>query len=238
MRVSSSARVGWGGEAVGAVVLAEGAEQAGDGLQAAAAGVLDGGEGAAGLVGGDVQESAGRAGLDDHDAHVVGDDVVQLAGDPGPLGGHGPVGLPLAVALGPLGPGRQLLGVGSPDPHVPAPGPHGAEEEQQVQDADPAGDRPVGAKADRPLDGHQALHGGQGGQRGPPVALGGHAEDGQRQPEVELAGREPDGVVGGVGGQHHPEHAHRVPAPPGERQPLEQDQRHRQAVQVHKGRRG
>jgi hypothetical protein len=163
-----------------------------------------------------VQQAAGGAGLDDHDAQVVGDHIMQLAGDPGPLGRHRPLRLKLAVALGPLGPGGQLGGVGAPDPHIAAPGPHGAEEEHQVQQPDPVGIAPVDADAAQPLGGqqHQDRHAGQ--QRGPLVALGSDREQGDRQAEVELAGGEGDRVVGGVGGQHHREYQQRTSASPGQ----------------------
>ena len=44
------------------------------------------------------------SGLYDQKADMVGDDVVQLPGDPHPLGGDGAQGRPLLLVLGLLGP--------------------------------------------------------------------------------------------------------------------------------------
>jgi hypothetical protein len=118
---------------------------------------------------------------------VVGDHIMQLAGDPGPLLGHRPLGLLLAVALGPFGPGGQLDDVGTAHPHVAAPRPHGTEEKQQIQQPDPVGVAPVDTDAAQPLRGEQHQDGDAGQQRGPLAALGGDGEQGDRQAEVELA---------------------------------------------------
>ena len=55
-------------------------------------------------------------GLDHHHADVVGDHVVELAGDAGPLGGDRPLGLDGPLALQPQGPLGQLGGQGALDP--------------------------------------------------------------------------------------------------------------------------
>ena len=56
------------------------------------------------------EQLLGGLGLHDHEAEPVGDDVVQLPGDPGALLGGGELGLPLQFALqggGPALDGRQ-----------------------------------------------------------------------------------------------------------------------------------
>ncbi len=90
------------------------------------AGAGDGLQGLLGLVGGRVHDVGGTVGLDDHHRHVVRDDVVQLAGDPGPLGGDGDLGLRLAFPLQAGGTLLQLVEVGAPGPQrVPQhPGQH------------------------------------------------------------------------------------------------------------------
>ena len=55
-----------------------------------------------------VDDSPGAGGLDDHDADVVGDHVVQLPGDAGSLLGHGLGRLLLPLALELHGPVFQL----------------------------------------------------------------------------------------------------------------------------------
>ncbi|HET6193696.1 MAG TPA: hypothetical protein VFE59_42595 [Trebonia sp.] len=45
-----------------------------------------------------LQNGAGRAGLHDHHAHVVGHDVVEFGGDPGPLGLDGAPGRGLVLS--------------------------------------------------------------------------------------------------------------------------------------------
>ena len=86
---------------VGAAEEAEQAVQLDDGLPA---GGLDRAERLLGLVGLPRHDAPRRAGLDAHDADVVGDDVVQLARDPHALLEHGAAGvlLPLALQLGRL----------------------------------------------------------------------------------------------------------------------------------------
>ncbi|GAA4497848.1 hypothetical protein GCM10023191_041980 [Actinoallomurus oryzae] len=82
--------------------------QVGDG---APAGVGDGGQGRVEAVGCGGQVARGL-GLDDHGRDVVGDDVVEFAGDAGAFGGEGGLG-DTAPALGLGGPGRAQPG---PDP--------------------------------------------------------------------------------------------------------------------------
>ena len=66
------------------------------------------------------QVAASGAGLDHHHADRVGDDVVQLAGDAGPLLGDTLAGQDLPFPLGPLGPVGERVEVLAAPPHVVA----------------------------------------------------------------------------------------------------------------------
>ena len=77
-------------------------------------------------------QAAGGAGLDDHHADAVGDDVVHLAGDPGPLLADRQPGLLVAVALGSYGALLDHLDLFPPRAAAVAEHPHGGED----QDAD------------------------------------------------------------------------------------------------------
>ena len=88
---------------------------------------------------------AERLGLDDDQADVVGDDVVQLLRDPHALLGHRALGQQLALAVDALGPLVQRVERGAPGGEVEAEGDrrralHG--EGRQVAEIDrmPAGD--------------------------------------------------------------------------------------------------
>jgi len=65
---------------------------------------------AAGALGGLRQQLLGRADLDHHDADRVGDDVVQLPRDPGPLGRHRRMNPGLLLGLEPRRAPLQLGG--------------------------------------------------------------------------------------------------------------------------------
>jgi hypothetical protein len=82
-------------EAVGGrrVEHVEQVSQVGEGLSA---GVGDGGQGLVEAIGRG-RQIACRLGLHDHRRHVVGHDVVELAGEPGAFGGAGVLGDPAAA---------------------------------------------------------------------------------------------------------------------------------------------
>lgn len=112
---------------------------------------------------------AGGLGLYDHRRHMVGDDVVEFAGDAGPLGGAGVLG-DAAAAFG-------LRGAGGAEPGSHAPGEGHRDVEHHVLAGWFAG-------ADRvERDGQRDVRGGEGDRGGAPVVfqLGGHADqaDGQ-----------------------------------------------------------
>ena len=70
------------------VAAAQDAEQAAQLTERLAPGVLDGGDRCARALGIGRDGALGGGGLDEHDRDVVGDDVVQLARDPGSLAEH------------------------------------------------------------------------------------------------------------------------------------------------------
>ena len=76
-----------------------------------------------------LDQAAGGAGLDDHHADAVGDDVVHLAGDPGPLLADRQPGLLVAVALGPYGALLDHLDLVPPRAAAVAEHPHGDEDQ-------------------------------------------------------------------------------------------------------------
>ena len=76
---------------------------------------------------------AGALGLDDHHRQAVGDDVVHLAGDAGPLGGGGELGLLLALALDPRRPLPQRLGALARVPHLLPVRPRGGEQDERPE---------------------------------------------------------------------------------------------------------
>ena len=85
----SWATPGWGSERVRRRRAAQQAEHAAELGDRLLPGVLDGAQRLPRAVRIAVEQVLGGAGLDHHDADAVGDDVVQLAGDPGALGGDG-----------------------------------------------------------------------------------------------------------------------------------------------------
>ena len=136
------------------------------------------------------QRVGGAVRLDHHDADVVGDHVVELAGDPGPLRRRGD--LRLRVALG-LQPGRPVLQAGVVRPPVAhrvaehprdqrRAGEHDRADRYRVQHAELAR-HPPGHRRRRA---HQAD--GEAGDRDPPRRVGG---EGVQQDD--------DRQVGGVG---------------------------------------
>ncbi len=100
---AAQARRGFGG-GLGVAALAEQADGGAEFVERAAAGLADVREGLLGLVGPLVHDVRGDTGLHVHQGDVVGDDVVQIAGDPQPLLGDPAAGLLLPGAFGALGP--------------------------------------------------------------------------------------------------------------------------------------
>ena len=100
-----------------AVAVAQHAEQAAHLGERAAGCGRDGVEGRRGLVGPVVEHVGADAGLHGDHRHRVGDDVVELLGDPQPLLGEDS-GRALALDIGPL------LGLAQPDLDRLATGPH------------------------------------------------------------------------------------------------------------------
>jgi hypothetical protein len=89
-------------------VAAQHPEQAAHLVERLAGGLADGGEVAHAVLGQPADPVGGGLGLDRDHGHVVGDDVVQLAGDPGALLQDGPAGLLPTAGLSRVGQG--LLG--------------------------------------------------------------------------------------------------------------------------------
>ena len=145
---------------------------------------------AAALSGWRCHDGAGGAGLDAHHADVVGDDVVQFAGDADTLGEHGLAGvlLPFCLQLdGPIGQFRPALAQ-RPDDRAEAPGQdeqHGVVGEQEglQQRADVAGRR-NNEQHTCELGDDRADTDGQHGRTERAFAMGGGAVDGQRHGEV------------------------------------------------------
>jgi hypothetical protein len=88
-----------------------------------------------------------------HDAHGVGDGVVQLSGDAQALRGHRPLGVAASALVGIRGPQLELLGVGPADLHVAA-GRVRDPEHREVADR-PGGVEALGALDGQPDDGHR-----------------------------------------------------------------------------------
>lgn len=154
-----------------------------------AGGAFDGAERLLGGVGPLPKLQAGQPGLHDHDTHPVGDDVMQLPGNPDPFLGHGQPCLGVAVALHRLQGAGKLLILTAPAPHQPS-------------------DRPGGRGDDRPehqVSGeversHVCRHGGQQRdwhQQGEPVARGARpCRCGvEREEEGEQPAEKADGAV-------------------------------------------
>jgi hypothetical protein len=156
------------------------------------------------------QDAAGAAGLHDHHAHAVGDDVVHLARDAAALLGHRRLRLALVRLLGEDGRLVQLGGEPRARPQRP-PGEERADDEA-------AGEQEV-ADDDVALTGE--VHRGDGDERDrepPDRAVGPRADAVGHEDQAEEAG---DDVVGAE--QPHRLHGHRAeereegaerPAPP------------------------
>ena len=122
---------------------------------------------------------AERLGLDDDEADVVRDDVVQLLRDPHALLGDRALGQQLALAVHPLGPLVQRVERGAPGGEVEAEGDrrralHGEGHHVAEIDRMPVGDGVQGVAGDE--------HGGRDGRRAPRPRGGDRVEDDQRRP--------------------------------------------------------
>jgi hypothetical protein len=181
------------------------------------AGLLDRDQGLAGLPGSPVEHVGRDPGLHVDDGDGMGHGVVDLAGDPQPLGVDPPPRLLLPGPLGPPGPLHGLGGQHPPGPdrlaeggrHDHAPDaeehPPGPEQRRQVGQQQPAGGQHRGAgrdQADRPV----------------PVALGGHGVGGHEQPHPARPVRVAGGVVGEAGRRRDGEGRYRPAAPDGQDQ--------------------
>ncbi len=122
-----------GGQAFG-LGVAEHRQQPAHVAQSRGVGLLDRVEGPARSRGVGVEGRAGSAGLEDGDGDGVGDDVVQLAGDPGPLLGDRAGGPLLLLAAEALVLGVQLGLALAPQPQGQPGGPGSAGEDQDEGD--------------------------------------------------------------------------------------------------------
>ena len=104
--VAELGEAGLGGEVVGLAGAAQEPEQTVQLDDRLAAGRFDRAERRRRLVRLAFHHPPGRAGLHAHHADVVGDDVVQLAGDADPLGEHGLAGVLLPLSLAARRPDR------------------------------------------------------------------------------------------------------------------------------------
>ena len=189
--------------------------QVGDGPPA---GVGDGGQGLVEAVGRGGQV-ARRLGLHDHRRHVVGHDVVELAGDAGAFGGAGGLG-DVAAAFGLGGPGGA-----QPRPDAPR------ERQRQVEHHEPvdalARAEPVERDRQRHVRRRRARTSG-----GAPVAfqMGRRAQqrDGQRGARERVVAAE---LVDGEAERHQGEADGRPPPAYGEREALQGDRHDGQRVE-------
>ena len=160
----------------------------------------------------------GGAGLDDDHAEGVGDDVVQLAPDPGLLLGDRPPGLQFLLAAAVGGAGPQLTEVGAGQP----PG------RQETQDEHHAQGVTVAVEPERP--GQDGPGGDARPGRLPPRAVRGHRvqrhQHANRPGNVGVPGdrRAPRGRDRRAqrGRDHHGQHPDRAPPPERQRQRLQQ----------------
>jgi hypothetical protein len=169
-------------------------------------------------------------GLHHHHADVVGDHVVQLAGDPGALGGHRPAGVLGPVPFQPRGPLLELGGQRPLHPGPVAQHPRAGQGERDEGGVDHVG---VG-----PGQGHDNRHHhgrDRAGEQGrPPAPPGGHrvhadhAADGDRHGQVGIVGEPVDGG-GQAGGEADDQ---RAPPAPHQRQRRGQHQDHGDAARV------
>ncbi len=179
---------GLGGR-LGVAGLAQQSDGGAQFLQRGAAGPAHMGEGLLGLVGPLVHDVGGDPGLHVDQGDVVGDHVVQIAGDAQAFLGDPAAGLLLAGALGPFGAFADRLDEGAPAAYgVPGGG----------ADAGPGEDRHVllGVPGQR-ADGHRgAGEDGHGEQADPPggVAVGGGGDGEERDDGAHDDGRA--GVAG------------------------------------------
>ena len=149
-----------------------------------------------------------RLGLDDHQADVVGDDVVEILGDPHALLGDRPVGQQLALAVGAVGPVAQGLDVGPSGPDVEAEGDGGGALDGHADRVGDAHGRAEAARRSAAADHGDPAQPGSG-----PARDGGwRACRGSRGPGRDAAGL----LRGGRGGEAGDGQGGERPAPAGE----------------------
>ena len=156
------------------------------------AGAGDGLQRLLGLVGRGVQDVRGAVRLDDHHRHVVGDHVVQLAGDPGPFGGDRGLGLRLALPVQPGRPLLQLRVVRPPGAQPVADHPGQREDHRQEERLEQRRPDRSTLVVRRPAHHRQRRRGQPGDQRQPgrPArAVGGAGVDDHQQRGVARVGR-------------------------------------------------
>ena len=161
-------QAGGGGPGRRLVALAEHVQDRAELPQCVVGGLLDGLQGAAGLARLLVHQVQGHAGLDVDQGDVVGEHVVQLAGDAHALLAGPPLRL---LGPGPLG-GQAALAPG--DGHV------GHDEDEQ-QGAEVGGGRGRGGRLDPPDERRQDEVDGQAGEGGDPGGPPGAGRD--RRPD-------------------------------------------------------
>jgi hypothetical protein len=225
---------GEGGVGRLAVVVAQQPQQPAQLDQGLAAGRLDLAERGRRLAGAGGHGAAGRPGLHHHHAHRVGDDVVQLAGDPAPLGGHRPARAQLLL-LGQLE--VELLQLG----HVAQAPLLGLAEEERGRELD-EGEHPglqaVLERARVPGLGDQAVadHGGRERQRPDhrlaSGAVGGHGVERDHHGRLGEGRLEAQGQVEDGGGRGHGQDGVRGAPPPGHRHRLAEGEQHGQRPRV------
>jgi hypothetical protein len=172
-------QAGQRGQAGPLVPGAQHAEQAAHLGERLAPGVRDRGQRLGHPIRVGAQHVARPVGLHHHHADVVRDHVVQLAGDPGPLGGRGDQGLLVALALQP---GRAVFQRGQ----VRAPVAHGVAEHPRDQRG--------------PAEDHRGQQ--QPVQHGQPVRPDRHRHGRARQADDQPGDRDPSRPVRGQGVQH------------------------------------
>ena len=155
----------------------------------------------------------------DHDREVMGDDVVHLPGDPGPLGGRGQGPLLIPLAFQAFRAVAQFGQVGPAGGRVQAQPEGGGDHAGREDRIEP----PAAAREQQQPDDHSQLEQARAHERVPARPQRGHRVQGDEQ------GRAVDGVGpqadAGVQGQHHAEHRDRP-------EPADQQRRGRQGQQA------
>ena len=164
-----------------------------------------------------------RVAQGDHDREVMGDDVVHLPGDPGPLGGRGEGPLLIPLAFQAFRAVAQFGQVGPAGGRVQAEPEGGRDHAGNEDRVEP----PAAAREQQQPDDHPQLEQARAHERVPAWPQRGHGVQGDEQ------GRAVDGVGpetdAGVQGQHHGEYRDRP-------DPADHERRGRQGQQQEDGR--